>query len=431
MRILILTTQIEGRGGIQYVGRLMLKALADGLGRDAEIHAVSVHDCDHNPSPEQPWTVRGGRGSAARAAWLAARTLRSGPWDVLILGHLHLAPLLLTAKRGRHWKAGTGLVYGLEAWRPLSRFRRLGIERLDKIVYISEHSRNAAYDVNPWLQAVPSTVCYLGLEEAESGEQGAESRERGARCEVRGAGSAEHEAQRMECEAQTSAPETRPPKLGPRTPNPVPRPPNPVPRTPRPAPRNSGQETEVGAGDFALSIGRMASGEAYKGFEEMIRVWPEVARRRPGFPLVIIGDGDDRPRLQQLAERLGANVRFVGGVDDCTRDAHLRACRCFCLPSRGEGFGLVYLEAMREGKAVLAGNQDAGREVVVDGMTGRTVDARDPEQLLAGILDVSGERAEAMGSAGRERYAAQFSYEVFKTRLVEHITTLTLKSSED
>jgi glycosyltransferase involved in cell wall biosynthesis len=67
--------------------------------------------------------------------------------------------------------------------------------------------------------------------------------------------------------------------------------------------------------------------------------------------------------------------------------------------------------------------------VVVDGLTGRTVDARDAEQLLAGILDVSGERAEAMGSAGRQRYEAQFSYEVFKTRLLDHITALTKQPS--
>ncbi|MCU0978004.1 MAG: glycosyltransferase family 4 protein [Pirellulaceae bacterium] len=387
MRILILTTQTKGRGGIQYVGRLLLKALSDGLGRDAEIHAVSVHDHDQAPLENSGWTIHGGGGSRWRAAWLAARAMRQGPWDVLILGHLHLAPLLLTARRGRHWKAGLGLVYGLEAWQPLSRFRRLGIERLDQLVYISEHSRNAAYDVNPWLKAVPSAVCYLGLEPAGD--------------ELRGAGDGERGAGRRGQRSEVRGRRTE----------------------------DGGTGTEVRAGDFALSIGRMTSGEAYKGHEEMIRVWPEVARRRPGFPLVIIGDGDDRPRLEQLAGQLGANVRFLGGVDDSTRDAHLSACRCFCLPSRGEGFGLVYLEAMREGKSVLAGNQDAGREVVVDGLTGRTVDARDAEQLLAGILDVSGERAEAMGSAGRQRYEAQFSYEVFKTRLLDHIAALTKQPS--
>jgi glycosyltransferase involved in cell wall biosynthesis len=359
MRILILTTQIEGRGGIQYVGRLLLTALSDVLGREAEIHVVSVHDRNQVPAENANWTVHGGHGSSWRAARLAARTLRRGPWDLLILGHLHLAPLLLTGRRGRHWKAGLGLVYGLEAWRPLSRLRRLGIERLDRLVFISEHSRDAAYQVNRWMEQMPSEVCYLGL--------GPESGGRG-----QGAGGREQEA--------------------------------------------GGSRGEPGE-DFALSIGRMASGEAYKGFEEMIRVWLEVERRRPGFPLVIIGDGDDHPRLQQLAIQLGANVRFLGAVDDSTRDAHLRACRCFCLPSRGEGFGLVYLEAMREGKPVLAGSQDAGREVVVDGVTGRMVDARDPEQLVAGILDVSGEHSAEMGQAGKRRLNEQFSYSAFRDRL--------------
>ena len=369
MRILIITTQIDGRGGIQYVGRLLLSALCDGFGREAEIHVVSVHDGDQDASSNRRWTVHGGGGSPWRAAWLAARTLRQGPWDVLILGHLHLAPLLLTARRGRDWKAGLGLVYGLEAWRALSKFRRMGIERLNQLVYISEHSRDAAYGVNPWMKTVPNAVCHLALLPAGSGERGSESRKR-----------TEESPEGMNCQPHTNG--------------------------------------------FALSIGRMASSEQYKGHEEMIRVWPEVQRQRPGLELVFIGDGDDRPRLEQIAVDLDAKVTFMGGVDDATRDRMLRSCRCFCLPSRGEGFGLVYLEAMREGKPVLAGSQDAGCEVVVDGETGRTVDARNKRQLLDGILEVSGERALEMGAAGRRRYEEQFCYEVFAQRLTEHIRAI-------
>lgn len=357
MRVLLLTTQIEGRGGIQYVGRLMLKALCDGLGSAGEILVVSVHDRDQKPSENGGWTVLGGGGSSWRAAALAASSLRRGPWDVLILGHLHLAPLLGLGRPGRDWKMGWGWVYGLEAWRPLSRLRRWGIGRLDRLVYISQHSRSAAHQVNPWLARMPDQVCYLGLMNAEVGGQKAE-----------GGGPMADGA------------------LG---------------------------------GPLALSIGRLAGGEAYKGHEEMIRAWPQVQQYRPGLRLVIIGDGDDRPRLQSLAERLQANVTFLGGVDDATRDAYLQNCRCFCLPSRGEGFGLVYLEAMREGKPVLAGRLDAGREVVLDGETGRTVDAGDSAELLAGILDVSGPRAEAMGAAGRERFDTCFSFERFTDRFKE------------
>jgi glycosyltransferase involved in cell wall biosynthesis len=165
----------------------------------------------------------------------------------------------------------------------------------------------------------------------------------------------------------------------------------------------------------------MSALERYKGHEELIRVWPRVRRERAGLRLVFIGDGDDRPRLQQLAGATSDGIDFLGAVDDDARDRYLGQCRCFLLPARGEGLGLVFLEAMRLAKPVLAGDKDAGREVVLDRITGRTVDPADEEQLLQGVLDVSGPLAEAMGAAGRQRFEEHFAYPVFLKRFSEHL----------
>jgi glycosyltransferase involved in cell wall biosynthesis len=81
----------------------------------------------------------------------------------------------------------------------------------------------------------------------------------------------------------------------------------------------------------------------------------------------------------------------------------------------------VYLEAMRAGKPVLAGSGDAGPEVVVQGQTGRTVDPTNADELLQGIQDVSGDRAEAMGRAGRQRFDEHFAYDKFLARLSPHL----------
>jgi glycosyltransferase involved in cell wall biosynthesis len=186
---------------------------------------------------------------------------------------------------------------------------------------------------------------------------------------------------------------------------------------------NTPQGTAAGE-SFVLSIGRISANEGYKGFEELIRVWPAIEKVRPGLRLVLIGDGDDRPRLERVAATANANVQFLGAVDDVTRDAYLRDCRCFCLPARGEGFGLVYLEAMRAGKAVLAGSTDAGREIVVDGVTGRTADPANSEGLVQAILDVSGGDSTSMGQAGRERYLRHFSYPRFLERFCGQIREL-------
>jgi glycosyltransferase involved in cell wall biosynthesis len=174
-------------------------------------------------------------------------------------------------------------------------------------------------------------------------------------------------------------------------------------------------------GPYAVTIGRMVGEERYKGFDEMIDVWPRLQIERPGLRLVLIGDGPDRPRLEARARLVGANARFLGRVDDAARDRYLRHCSCFCMPSRHEGFGLVYLEAMRLGKPVLAGSGDAGAEVVVDGVTGRTVDPTNPGKLLAALLDVTGPNAGTYGEAGRQRYLEQFTYEHFRDRFLAEV----------
>lgn len=101
-----------------------------------------------------------------------------------------------------------------------------------------------------------------------------------------------------------------------------------------------------------------------------------------------------------------------------------QAVQCFCLPSRGEGFGLVYLEAMRAEKPVLTSRQDAGAELIVDGVTGRAVDPMNTEQLLQGILEITAPRAEAMGRAGCQRFQEQYCYERFLHRFMQQVTSV-------
>jgi phosphatidylinositol alpha-1,6-mannosyltransferase len=379
MKALVLTTQVGARGGVQYAGRLLLRSLADLLGPGADVTLLSLRDRPADLAGAGFGGAYLGHGSRLRTL---ANALRLGlrRWDLVLLGHANLAPLVPLVHR-RGGGPLVAVVYSLEAWRPLGVLHRRGLARADRVLYISAHSRALSEAANPWLAAVPGAVCHLGLlpSDQESG--------------VRGQG----------------APEGR----------------QSIARGGNPWDATGEGDNPWGAtltpGSFALSVGRMDSKERYKGHEEMIALWPRVQAQRPGLRLVLIGDGDDRPRLEALARAAGAAVEFLGAVDDDTRDASLRACRCFCLPARGEGFGLVYLEAMRLGKPVLAGSTDAGREVVVDGVTGRAVDPTNPDELLDGILDVSGARAEALGEAGRERFDEQFRYDRFLERFGAHL----------
>ncbi len=356
MRVLLVTTDLTGLGGVQYAGRVLARVLRDVAGPAGELVVASLRDgvADLRAALAD-CRVYGGTGSRVRTGLTIFRLLRRESWDLVVVGHLNLASLVLAAGSARRLPL-LAFIHGTDGWEPVGGLRRRGLRRAGRILFHSQHTRERSQAANPWLKDMPSAVCPLALMETDAG----------------------------------------------------PAPPRRI------------------DGSYALAIGRMAAAERYKGYEEMIRVWPAVQRERPGLRLVLVGDGDDRPRLEQIARDVRADVQFTGRVDDAARDAYLQACRCFCLPSRGEGFGLVYLEAMRAGKPVLTSNCDSGREVIADGETGRAVDPQAPDELLRGILDVSGPRAEEMGRAGLARFRERFTYERYRERLAGHVEAVRL-----
>ena len=103
---------------------------------------------------------------------------------------------------------------------------------------------------------------------------------------------------------------------------------------------------------------------------------------------LVVGDGDDRPRLEARASALGIHdqVVFTGYVTDAEKPDYYRLADLFAMPGRGEGFGIVYLEALACGVPVLASTADASREVLRDGAWGRLVDPSDLVAIRAAIL---------------------------------------------
>jgi phosphatidylinositol alpha-1,6-mannosyltransferase len=181
---------------------------------------------------------------------------------------------------------------------------------------------------------------------------------------------------------------------------------------------------------FLLIAGRMASGERYKGHDQVLEALPRLRASNPGVRLVVAGDGDDRARLEAKAASLGLGdaVTFTGFLSEATLAELYRRCAAFVMPSRGEGFGLVYLEAMRAGKPILAARGSAAQGIVQDGATGMLVDPDDREELaaaLAGLLDDS-ESARRMGEAGRARWQREFGAERFRERLEPLLERLTV-----
>jgi phosphatidylinositol alpha-1,6-mannosyltransferase len=187
----------------------------------------------------------------------------------------------------------------------------------------------------------------------------------------------------------------------------------------------AGEEAErqllADAGGYVLVVSRLDRSERYKGHDELLDAWPELQRGVPSARLLIAGEGDDRPRLEARARELGleASVTFTGAVDAATRAALYRQAAVFAMPSRDEGFGLVFVEAMAAGIPCVALAETAPAEIIVSGETGILVRQQDRAALTAalGQLLTEPQRAHAMGQAGRARFEAEFTADAFEKRL--------------
>lgn len=172
-----------------------------------------------------------------------------------------------------------------------------------------------------------------------------------------------------------------------------------------------------------LTVARSSKVEAYKGQDAVIRAMPQILRRFPGARYTLAGGGDDQPRLAALAAELGVanSVELLGRISTEERNNLFRQSTLFVMPSRGEGFGLAYLEAMHYRLPCIAGNGDGGREVVHDGVNGLTVDPGDPGAVGGAIERLLGDLPlrQRMGEAGYRMCHGEFSFASFSQSLYQ------------
>ncbi|MDT4953795.1 MAG: phosphatidyl-myo-inositol dimannoside synthase [Acidobacteriota bacterium] len=172
-----------------------------------------------------------------------------------------------------------------------------------------------------------------------------------------------------------------------------------------------------------LSVTRMNKEDRYKGIDNVIRSLPAIVQDVGPVEYNVVGHGDDVPRLKALAAGLGVAryINFMGEVPDTELREQYRRCSLFIMPSKKEGFGIVFLEAMAYGKPVIGGAHGGTPSVVKDGETGLLVGNSD----ITGIADsitrlLTDERMrEKFGRAGRQRLLDKFTFEKFEHNLEE------------
>ncbi|MBA3921432.1 MAG: glycosyltransferase family 4 protein [Nostocaceae cyanobacterium] len=138
-----------------------------------------------------------------------------------------------------------------------------------------------------------------------------------------------------------------------------------------------------------MTLGRLVSRERYKGFDEIIELLPTLIQEITHVVYMIVGEGDDRQRLESKAKYLGVEkfVIFTGFVPEAEKADYYRLADAFVMPGKGEGFGIVYLEAMACGIPVVASKIDGSREAVRDGLLGILVNPDNPAEIKAGIIE--------------------------------------------
>ncbi len=277
--------------------------------------------------------------------------------DLVLIGHVNYAPLGLALKLLQPELRYGVMVHGTEVWSRLSPLRRRALRKADFITSVSDYTKSQAVKVN------------------------------GAN------------AERIQL----------------------------LPNTLEWNGANSenGKEMPLGlaSGIKLLSVCRLDSTDPYKGIDTVIEALPELLSKIPNLHYYVVGKGNDLERHKILAARHGVTdrVHFLGSVDSATLRSHYEACDLFVLPSAGEGFGIVFLEAMRYSKAIVAARSGGIPEVVQDGVTGRLVEYGNEEQLKRALVDMclDADERRRLGVAGYHRLQEKFTFEHFQTNLTE------------
>lgn len=171
-----------------------------------------------------------------------------------------------------------------------------------------------------------------------------------------------------------------------------------------------------------LTVGRMSQEEGYKGHNKVLQALPTLLPSFPGLRYDIVGGGDGRPVLEEMARELGLSeiVHFHGLVPEPILLDMYRRASVFVMPSEGEGFGLAFIEAMAFGTPVIASHSGASAEIVRHDETGLLVDSDGPLDLETALHSLlrDKEYRDRLGRAAQKDVQYRFGFPQYREGLL-------------
>jgi phosphatidylinositol alpha-1,6-mannosyltransferase len=174
-------------------------------------------------------------------------------------------------------------------------------------------------------------------------------------------------------------------------------------------------------GRVILTVGRWSANERYKGADQLIRAVAELRRALPDVQLVVVGNGDDLPRLKQIATDLAVNeaTHFLGDLSREELAGCYKSAELFAMPSTGEGFGLVFLEAMAFRKPIVGVAAGGSVDLLIDGVNALVVRPHDSFALVSALEKLLRDKtlADQLGHRGGEIVRDKYRFDGFEHNL--------------
>ena len=372
MQLVGLFPDLLGIGGIQEVSRQTVRALLDisaQNGWSASLLGLNDSAGVHElPAGENKITFRGFGRSKLRFILAALQIARKKP-RVVLAAHANLAPITSWMKRLAPRTKIIVMAHGVEVWQPLPARR---------------HAALLAADIA--LAASTSTVQKLT------------------------------EVQQMPLEKIRKLPWPLDPEV----------------LAMAGAPANLPAPAAFPPSPVILTVGRWAASEQYKGVDDLVRALAYLRATFPSLTLAAVGAGDDLQRLQKLAADLGVagEVRFLTGLSKLELAACYARADIFALPSTGEGFGLVFLEAMAFAKPIVAAAAGGSTDLVKDKVNGLLIPPHDQAALIQALDQLLRDHSlrSTLGQRGAEIVRRKYRFDLFQSQFAALLAACGLDS---